>query len=72
MDGSWQVNPVGRPSRAGHRIRIILQTADAQAAGVDLGVLEILDRDDEQDAVGHRPVADRAIGLARGATDIGQ
>ena len=53
MDGSWQVNPVGRPSRAGHRIRIILQTADVQAAGVDLGVLEILDRDNDQDAVGH-------------------
>ncbi len=53
MDGSWQVNPVGRPSRAGHRIRIILETADMQAAGVDLGVLEILDRNDDQDAVGH-------------------
>src|SRR5215212_9846599 len=42
MDGSWKVNPVDKPSRAGYRIRIILETADIQAAGIDLGVLEIL------------------------------
>ena len=35
--------PVRRPSRAGHRIRIILEAGDIQAAGIDLGVLEVLD-----------------------------
>ena len=30
MDGSWQVNPVSRPSRAGHRIRIILEAATSR------------------------------------------
>ena len=32
MDGSWKVNPVSKPSRAGHRIRIILEAGDIQAA----------------------------------------
>jgi endonuclease-8 len=53
MDGSWQVNPVGKPSRAGHRIRIILEAGEIQAAGVDLGVLEVLDRDRDEDAVAY-------------------
>jgi endonuclease-8 len=53
MDGSWKVNPVDKPSRAGHRIRIILEAGDVQAAGIDLGVLEVLDRDRDQDAVAH-------------------
>ncbi len=53
MDGSWQVNPARRPSRAGHRIRIVLEAGDVQAAGVDLGVLEILEREHDQDVVAH-------------------
>jgi endonuclease-8 len=53
MDGSWHVSPVDKPSRAGHRIRIILEAGDVQAAGVDLGVLEILDRDNDMDTVAH-------------------
>jgi endonuclease-8 len=53
MDGSWRVNPVGKPSRAGYRIRIILETEDVQAAGIDLGVLEVLDRAHDEDAVAH-------------------
>jgi endonuclease-8 len=53
MDGSWKVNPVSKPSRAGHRIRIILEAGDVQAAGIDLGVLEILDRDHDENAVAH-------------------
>src|SRR5690349_1676088 len=39
MDGSWKVNPLSRPSRAGHRIRIILEAGEGahavQAAGID-------------------------------------
>ena len=53
MEGSWKVNPVGKPSRAGYRIRIILETADIQAAGIDLGVLEVLEREHDMDAVAH-------------------
>ncbi|MCW2690087.1 MAG: nei2 [Mycobacterium sp.] len=55
MEGSWQVG--SRPSRAGHRIRIILEAGSGadwvQAAGVDLGVLEVLDREHDEDAVTH-------------------
>jgi len=53
MDGSWRVHPPGGSSRAGHRIRIILATADVQAVGIDLGVLEVLDRASDMDAVAH-------------------
>lgn len=53
MDGSWKVNPVGKPSRAGYRIRIILETADIQAVGIDLGVLEVLERERDMDVVAH-------------------
>src|SRR5256885_6126414 len=53
MEGSWKVNPVSKPSRAGYRIRISLETADIQAAGIDLGVLEILEREDDMTAVSH-------------------
>jgi endonuclease-8 len=53
MDGSWHVHPIAKPSRAGHRIRIILEAGDVQATGVDLGVLEILDREHDLDVVAH-------------------
>jgi endonuclease-8 len=53
MDGSWKVSSADKPSRAGHRIRIILEAGDVQVAGVDLGVLEILDRDHDMDVVAH-------------------
>jgi len=53
MDGSWWVTSTDRPSRAGHRIRIILEAGDGQAAGIDLGVLEILERADDEEVVAH-------------------
>jgi endonuclease-8 len=53
MEGSWKVNPVDKPSRAGYRIRIILETADFQAAGIDLGVLEVLERERDMEVVAH-------------------
>jgi endonuclease-8 len=53
MDGSWKVNPVSKPSRAGHRIRIILEAGEVQAAGIDLGVLEVLERGRDREAVAH-------------------
>lgn len=53
MDGSWRVGPKGKPQRNAHKIRIILEAGDIQALGVDLGVLEILDRDTDMDSVAH-------------------
>ncbi|MDH6247659.1 endonuclease VIII Nei2 [Mycobacterium sp. OTB74] len=53
MEGSWKVSPVAKPSRAGHKIRMILETNDIQAAGIDLGTLEVLPRDQDQQPVSH-------------------
>ncbi|OBI38930.1 endonuclease VIII Nei2 [Mycobacterium colombiense] len=51
MDGSWRVS--NRPVRADHRARIILETDSVRAVGVDLGVLEVLERERDGDAVAH-------------------
>jgi len=51
MDGSWRVGD-GRV-RVNHRARIILEANGVRSVGVDLGVLEILDRDHDVDAVAH-------------------
>ena len=50
MDGSWRISPRGVPA---HKIRILLQAGDITAAGIDLGVLEVLDRDTDMAAVAH-------------------
>ena len=52
MDGSWQVNPIGEPSRGGHRIGSFCRRRRAGRRGRPRGAGG-LDRDDEQDAVGH-------------------
>ena len=51
MDGSWRVT--SRAKRADHRVRIILEASDIRAVGIDLGVLEILDRAHDGDVVDH-------------------
>jgi endonuclease-8 len=51
MDGSRRVT--SRAVRNDHRIRIILEAGDIRAVGIDLGVLEILDRAHDGDAVAH-------------------
>jgi endonuclease VIII len=51
MDGSWRVGD--RSMRVDHRTRIILEASTIRAIGVDLGVLEVLDRDHDADAVAH-------------------
>lgn len=51
MDGSWRVG--SRPVRVDHRARIILETGSVRAVGVDLGVLEVLERERDGDAVAH-------------------
>ncbi|MGB3483204.1 MAG: endonuclease VIII Nei2 [Mycobacterium sp.] len=50
MDGSWQIGRLRTPA---HKVRIVLGTADSVAYGVDLGVLEILDRSADLSAVAH-------------------
>lgn len=50
MEGSWQV---GRARAAPHKVRIVLETADTRVSGIDLGVLEVLDRDHDGDPVAH-------------------
>jgi endonuclease VIII len=51
MDGSWRVGP--QPPKVDYRARIVLEAGDIRAVGVDLGVLEILERDKDMDAVAH-------------------
>lgn len=50
MDGSWQI---GRFRGPGYKIRIVLGTADSVAYGIDLGVLEVLDRAVDMQTVAH-------------------
>jgi endonuclease-8 len=52
MDGAWLIGGQIRRVPA-HKIRIILETEGSRSAGVDLGVLEILRRDNDMDAVAH-------------------
>jgi endonuclease-8 len=51
MDGSWRVTSL--TARADYRVRIIVDTHDVRALGIDLGVLEILDRAHDFDVVDH-------------------
>ncbi|MDT5359770.1 MAG: endonuclease [Mycobacterium sp.] len=52
MDGAWLVG--GQIHRVQpHKVRIILETADSRVAGIDLGVLEILQREHDMEAVAH-------------------
>ncbi|MET0766179.1 MAG: Fpg/Nei family DNA glycosylase, partial [Aeromicrobium sp.] len=39
--------------RPGHSARAVLETDEWQCIGYSLGILEVLDRDDEQSAIGH-------------------
>ena len=50
MDGAWRLSTRGVQP---HKIRILLQTRETTAAGIDLGILEILERDRDMDAVAH-------------------
>lgn len=53
MDGSWRVDARGTPVRQPYKIRIMLETSDVQAAGIDLGILEVLERAHDMDVVDH-------------------
>ncbi|MEZ0050358.1 endonuclease-8 [Mycobacterium sp. MAA66] len=51
MEGKWQVGP--GPRRPDHRVRIILEANDIRATGIDLGTLEVLRRDQDDEPVKH-------------------
>src|ERR1700754_1064350 len=51
MDGAWRITAAGR--RVDYRVRIILEANDVRAIGIDLGILQILERDRDADVVDH-------------------
>jgi endonuclease-8 len=54
MEGSWKVlRPGQRWPRPAHTARVVLEAGSTAAVGFSLGVVELLERADEQDAVGH-------------------
>ncbi|MGX6508126.1 DNA-formamidopyrimidine glycosylase family protein [Rhodococcus sp. SJ-2] len=54
MDGQWHVYERGtRWRKPGFQARAVLGTEHVQAVGFDLGIVEVLPREKESDAVGH-------------------
>ena len=54
MEGSWRVHEPGqRWQRPAHQARVVLATDTKVAVGFSLGIVELLPRDREHDAVGH-------------------
>ena len=54
MDGSWAtLRPGQRWPKPAHTARVVLETGTTQAVGFLLGIVEVLPRSSEADAVGH-------------------
>jgi endonuclease-8 len=54
MEGSWRVlDHDQRWPRPAHQARVVLTTADKVAVGFSLGIVELVDRADEESVVGH-------------------
>jgi endonuclease-8 len=54
MEGSWHLyRPESRLRRPKHEVRVVLRTPRWNAVGFALGVVELLPRDREDEAVGH-------------------
>ena len=54
MEGSWRIlAPAQRWPRPAQQARVVLETATTVAVGFSLGIVELLLRDREGDAVGH-------------------
>ncbi|MDN4616273.1 DNA-formamidopyrimidine glycosylase family protein [Leifsonia sp. F6_8S_P_1B] len=54
MEGSWELYPAGgRWRHPAHQARAVLRTADTDAVGFLLGILEVLPRNQEEEAVGY-------------------
>ena len=76
LEGSWRVHDPGeRWRRPAQQARVVLETARKVAVGFSLGVVELLPRDREPDAVGHLgpdllgPDWDEAEAVRRLSTD---
>jgi endonuclease-8 len=76
MEGSWQTGPVGgRWRKPAHTARVVLGADKVEAVGFSLGIVELLPRDREVDAVGHLgpdllgPDWDAVIAVERVASD---
>jgi endonuclease-8 len=54
MEGAWRVlEPGQRWQRPAHQARVVLETEAKVAVGFSLGIVELLHREDEEQAVGH-------------------
>ena len=54
MEGAWHVQRLETPwRRPGHSARAVLENDEWQAIGYSLGILEVLDIDDEESAIGY-------------------
>jgi endonuclease-8 len=54
MEGAWHVYRLGSPwRRPGHSARAVLENDEWQTVGYSLGILEVLDRADEDQAIGY-------------------
>jgi endonuclease VIII len=54
MEGAWRVlDPGRRWPRPAHQARVVLTTADKQAIGFSLGIVELLPTSEEHTVVGH-------------------
>src|SRR5213592_1672671 len=53
MDGSWRVRPAAERLRDSHRIRLLLANEEWQAAGYQLGVVELIRTSEEARVTGH-------------------
>ncbi|TKK89134.1 Fpg/Nei family DNA glycosylase [Herbidospora galbida] len=53
MDGSWRVTRAGTPLRGGDVVRVVLANSVWQAAGIKLGVVDLLPTANEDQVVGH-------------------
>jgi len=53
MDGYWRTRPNTASAPRDHRIRLVLATAQTQALGYSLGIVELLRTEHEDRVVGH-------------------
>jgi endonuclease-8 len=54
MEGAWHIYRLGSDwRRPGHSVRAVLENEEWQAVGYSLGILEVIDRADEDDAIGY-------------------
>ncbi|MEU6738399.1 Fpg/Nei family DNA glycosylase [Streptosporangium sandarakinum] len=53
MEGSWQISPAGRRVPPGDVVRLVLANTEWQAAGIRLGMVDLVATTEERRLVGH-------------------